>query len=153
MKYSESDVTIYNSDDALNFIREHPERFLPFGCKRCSSLIGLAVNQILSITEANTTAFKIDNWWGVSCEVDWITLQNKQTINQFFKTVTPCPQSAINSICIEVVLYVFANDVISISKDEIVSIKGKTPTEYVIVNSKKTVSKWKRILMIRCDNI
>lgn len=149
MKYTEADIPPLSN--SLDFIQSRPEMFLPYGHPNGGSMAGVLVDEALALTGAKTNAFRINDWWGVSCEVDWIALAPQQTLKEFYQTFTPCPQWAINSIYFEVVLFVFADDLKSLTPQdtEVLPIKGNLPTSEEIQSAQQLATGWQRITLFR----
>ncbi|WP_339733080.1 hypothetical protein [uncultured Gimesia sp.] len=149
MKYTEADIIPL--EDPLEFIRSHQEMFLPFGNLRASSIVAILVDEALSLTGAKASAFRVNDWWVVSCEADWLLRSAEQTIDTLFQQITACPQLGVNSHYFEVVLHAFADDLITLTtqESERLLIKGNAPALEEIEAAKELATGWKRMTLFR----
>lgn len=149
MKYTEADIIPL--EDPLEFIRSRPNMFLPFGKLSASSMAATLVDEALSMTGAKTSTFRVNDWWIVSCEADWLQRSPKQTIKTLFQQITACPQMGVNSHYFEVVLYAFADDLITFTPQdtELLQIKGHLPAPDEIQAAQELAKDWKRITLFR----
>jgi hypothetical protein len=110
-------------DKPIDFIKNHPERFLRqnnLGLELSTNIVGDA----LLLVDEPVTAQKQNEWWIVSCESDWIINQSNYTVEETFSRIIPFPEAGQNSMRSEVLLPAFAKDVITILGKEITVIKG-----------------------------
>ncbi|QDT93341.1 hypothetical protein [Gimesia algae] len=147
MNYSESDLQPL--PDHVEFVRSRPEMFLPYGHASNGSLLGVMVDQIVTITGARTAAFRIDEWWGIACVTDWIPETNQKALSDYFQSMTACPEWAVNSVRFEIVLYAFTEDLTTITQRESTLIKGTMPDMEIITKAKQIGDNWRRMLLFR----
>jgi hypothetical protein len=110
-------------DNSIDFIKNHPERFLRqnnLGLELSTNI----VSDALLLVDEPISAQKQDEWWIVSCERDWIANQSNLIVEEIFSRIIPFPEAGQNSMRSEVLLTAFAKDVITILGKEISVIKG-----------------------------
>lgn len=147
VKYSESDITPLTYH--VGFVQSHPEMFLPHGHANNGLLLGTMVDQIVTITGSRTTAFRIDDWWGIACATDWIPGTNQKALPDYFQSMIACPEWAVNSVRFEIVLFAFTEELLTLTQQESMLIKGTMPDLKTTARAKQIAENWQRILLFR----
>ena len=109
-------------DDPITFIRSRPQMFLRSARftpeEAVEHLIGAAL-------VCGATAVSIERsaggWWIIWSTQDWLPSGASHSV---FQRIVPFPQDGPTSMRPEVLLTAFAADVVTVSGDEMVSIKG-----------------------------
>jgi hypothetical protein len=118
-------LTVHNN--ALEFIRSHPELFFPDGipdplvCTQC------VVGEIIASGGTDISIRRAAEWWLVTSAIDWFM---NLDLSLLFQQFIPLPQLARNASRFEVVVAAYAASVATMCRpNEPVMIVGEAPSE------------------------
>jgi len=95
-------------DDAIGFVRKHPEMFFsPHRSRSLSCAIHL-VTEALALGGSDVRVFQAGPWWVVLSTTDWF---GSVATHDMFHRIISFPRLGANSMQIEVVLRAFAESV------------------------------------------
>ncbi|QDU93361.1 hypothetical protein [Lignipirellula cremea] len=133
----------------LEHIREHPEIYLEDGANVTgSSLMCRLLADVLVNNNCQVVIQRLESWWIIGSDVDWAgTAQN-----QVFYTIVPFPQAGQNCFHAEVLLTVFARDVVVFSGNSHTVIVGATSVSEEILNFRRNLPFLNRMIGFRMKN-
>ncbi len=117
-------MEIHNIDDAVAFVRSHPEMFLRDGVLRADELASNLVSEAAILGVFPITVDRINGWWVVAAEEDWLAKENECSAEVTFNRVVPFPKAGANSMRAEILLTSFASNVVTCTGGKKVLIKG-----------------------------
>lgn len=117
--------------DPITYIQSRPEIFL-FSAPACGAeLVTRMAEHILLELDATVTCWRADDWWLVSCDVDWLTNSGGSMSNRFASLVA-FPEAGDNSSHYEVVMTAYSTSMFTYASDQATIIKGAEPSAQVV---------------------
>ena len=98
--------------------------YLAQGSVKAADLAIRIVTEILCTTRYVVMTQHSDSWWIIACEEDWLGSRAEGSAEEFFRRIVPSPKVGVNAFYGEVLLTVFADDVITATSSEVVLVKG-----------------------------
>jgi hypothetical protein len=111
-----------------NAIRDRPDMYLtrvPPQAWELATKIGQEA-LILGATLVQTS--RLEDWWLISADLDWLPSQDDE-LTRLFEQIVPFPEQGQNSHRSEVLLNVFANEIVTRSQYGETRIKGNAMIE------------------------
>ncbi len=101
--YTEQHIKIVDKPE--EFVRLHPEMFLPLGKKDSVLLATRVAEAALFLGSANVTIHRSGHWMIVVSDFDWTELDQRDA----FSGILPFPEAGANSCRPEFVIFVFSS--------------------------------------------
>jgi hypothetical protein len=108
-------------DDALEFVKEHPEMFFANGRPAPLACVQGLVAQVLSLGAHDVVVNRCDRWWVVGSSFDWF-LPGRTAAEQM-RLLLPLPELGPNTSRFEVVVLAYS---------DAVAVRGSEPAWEVI---------------------
>jgi hypothetical protein len=147
--YSEEDLEIIY---ALDYVKEHPEMFLPKGHISGMALASAILDDIFVQERVSTFVERIGEWWLIGSEFDWIgPYMQGYTLHEYFSRMVGFPEMHVNAVHSEVLLTAFAADVIVFDNSGHERITGTTTLDDLILAARQSHPEFKRAVAFRMD--
>jgi hypothetical protein len=111
-------------DDAVSYIKKTPERFFRTGSSNPIELATHVLGDALIAGATATSIFRVDGWWVIGSDVDWLINQGRYTIKDLFSRIVSLPLAGPNSMRAEILLTAFTGAVITVGNSDCLTLKG-----------------------------
>tara|TARA_R110002111_G_scaffold249229_1_gene313070 strand:+ start:523 stop:1362 length:840 start_codon:yes stop_codon:yes gene_type:complete len=132
--------------DAVSHIQSYSEIYLPQEKQTGSSLVALLIEDVL-ISGHMVVSFKVDDWWVIASNTDWINIQSNMTINDYFTNLIRVPDQGPLSIHSEVLITALAKDLVTFDRTSNVVIKGEMNDS--VLNLSLKHPEWARLVAFK----
>jgi hypothetical protein len=111
-------------------VRAHPEMFIGPSEPDLIELAQLVTLDALVLGAQSVSVDRIDDWYVVSAEIDWITARTKFGVVESFNSVEPLPRQRANHVAARsnITVNAFAQEVLTCGPDGVHFIKGVAPS-------------------------
>ena len=116
--------------DALHWVRSRANQFFPSGKPEPVHLLAYLMADVLELGHGSCTIRKVDHWWIIGSEADWLRVEGCAPTDLFTRVV-PAPSHGQHSMRGEILTSAFARSVWVTLAAERVRIQGETPPESV----------------------
>ena len=147
MILSQNDLKTVNS---LDLIRSRPEMYLPIDDSLGEKLLGRLIADILVSPDKIAHTARVDDWWVVGSNSDWIPSVAIGSAKDYFTRITPFPEAGPNSMHAEVLVTAFATDVVTFNEAGECVIQGQS--DEAICNFAYRNTDWTRIIAFRISD-
>ena len=103
--------------DAIDYVRQRPERFFRGGSPEPVELVTHIVGEVLILGGSETCTMRSGDWWMISSNVDWLATCPDYAPEELFSHIVAFPQAGPNSMRAEILLTAFAQQVVTVSAD------------------------------------
>ena len=103
--------------DAIDYIRQRPERFFRGGSPEPVELVTHIVSEALLLGGSETCTVRSGDWWMISSNVDWLATCPDYAPEELFFHIVAFPEAGPNSMRAEILLTAFAQQVVTVSAD------------------------------------
>ena len=134
-------------EDAVSYVRKSPEHFFRAGSPDPIELATHVLGDALAAGATETCTRHIGDWIGSN--VDWLANHKQCTIKELFNRIVPLPGAGANSMRSEILLTSFTEAVITIGKDDCLTIKGDVSEDADIWCTMKSQHHLKRLVAFR----
>jgi hypothetical protein len=90
----------------------------------------------------------VNGWWIVACNEDWL----HDSYDYHFRNLTPFPEAGVNAIRSEPLLMAYSIDLLSLTSDNVIVLKGSSPDWDVRAACSSSLPDWKRAIAFRAPN-
>jgi hypothetical protein len=108
MVYSMNDLQVVT---ALEAIRSRPDMYLRGQPITGDVLASRLIEDILVVRNCIAFATRIDEWWVVASDRDWIGIHEGEKLRSHFNRIVAFPEAGVNTMHSEVLITAFAKDV------------------------------------------
>ena len=158
-------MTLLQTIDPLEHIRSHPQMYLPGGIVDPVHLATRSAGDALSLSANRVELVHENEWWIVRADLDWLfeiplngvcgvpgnpPVHAFYSIHEIFNNIVPIPQAGVNSFRSEILLTVFAKQVITAAgyKVDIIKPSDRSNTDTLPMLCKEI---WCRTIAFRMD--
>ncbi len=110
--------------EAIDYVRQRPERFFRAGSPEPVELVTNIVGEVLLLGGSETYTMRNGDWWIISSNVDWLATCPDYAPEELFFNIVALPEAGPNSMRAEILLTAFAQQVVTVSADHQSIIKG-----------------------------
>ena len=110
--------------EAIDYVRQRPERFFRAGSPAPVELVTHIVGEVLLLGGSETYTMRNGDWWIISSNVDWLATCPDYAPEELFFNIVALPEAGPNSMRAEILLTAFAQQVVTVSADHQSIIKG-----------------------------
>src|SRR5262245_37051900 len=135
--------------DAINYVRQRPERFFRAGSPDPVELVTHIVGEALLLGGGDACTMHSEDWWIISSNVDWLATCPDYAPEELFSHIVALPEAGPNSMRAEILLTAFAQQVITASTDHLSIIKGDVSQADNIWQLIAAHPDWKRTVAFR----
>ena len=135
--------------DAIDYVRQRPERFFRAGSPEPVELITHIVGEVLLLGGSETCTMRSGDWWIISSNVDWLATCPDYAPEELFFHIVAFPEAGPNSMRAEILLTAFAQQVVTGSADHQSIIKGDVSQADNIWELMTSRPNWKRTVAFR----
>jgi hypothetical protein len=125
MTYDETSIQVLNN--AVEMIRKRPEMYVGACVTQPEFLPGFLATSLasdaiyLGVTQVEIR--RIDDWWTVASDEDWLTYRNSLGVRETFNRILPFP-GMVNSHRSEVLIHAFASSAFTTRAGALVVVSG-----------------------------
>ena len=130
--------------DAIDYVRQRPERFFRAGSPEPVELVTHIVGEVLLLGGSETYTMRNGDWWIISSNVDWLAKCPDYAPEELFFNIVALPEAGPNSMRAEILLTAFAQQVVTVSADHQSIIKGDVSQANDIWRLIASRPNWKR---------
>jgi hypothetical protein len=135
--------------DAIDYIRQRPERFFRAGSPEPVELVTQIVSEVLLLGGSEICTVRSGDWWLISSNMDWLGTHPDYAPEAFFFRIVAFPEAGPNSMRAEILLTAFAQQVVTVSADNQSIIKGNVSQADDIWRLIASRPDWKRTVAFR----
>lgn len=135
--------------DAIDYVRQRPERFFRAGSPAPVELVTHIVGEVLILGGSETYTMRNGDWWIISSNVDWLAMCPDYAPEELFFNIVALPEAGPNSMRAEILLTAFAQQVVTVSADHQSIIKGDVSQADDIWRLMASRPNWKRTIAFR----
>ena len=135
--------------DAIDYVRQRPERFFRAGSPDPIELVTHIVGEVLLLGGREICTMRSGDWWIISSNVDWLTMCPDYAPEELFFHIVAFPEAGPNSMRAEILLTAFAQQVVTVSADNQSIIKGDVSQADNIWRLIASRPDWKRTVAFR----
>ena len=139
--------TTFPKFDVIEMIRANPARFLPGGAVTEERLALRLLSDLLAIPGRLAAGFRLNDWWIVASDADWLNCGAVADIHDHFHRVVPFPEAGVNSMHAEVLLTAYTDHVLTTDGTERLTIKGREDSD--VFRMMQAYPDWKRMVAFR----
>jgi hypothetical protein len=141
--------------DPIEFIRTRPEMYVPEGHVPGAILAGRLVADALIGPDQghHAAARRLNEWWIVGSDWDWVDWYATATVEEYFHRIVPFPNAGPDAIHAEVLLTAFAKDVVTFARSTHWVVRGGVSPTDPIFELPERFPKWRRIVAFRFDDL
>ncbi|MEZ6123054.1 MAG: hypothetical protein R3C49_07755 [Planctomycetaceae bacterium] len=120
--------------DAMTYVREHPERFLPGGVPSGWAIVSGIAEDALVLGATDVRMMKEEGWWILFSNVDWLNVPCRcpSSPTEAFHRLLGFPELAVNSHRHEILAAAFAKAVVTVSRTDRFVVTGDVFEEHQI---------------------
>ena len=135
--------------DAIDYVRQRPERFFRGSSPEPVELVTHIVGEVLLLGGSETCIMRSGDWWIISSNVDWLATCPNYAPEELFFRIVAFPEAGPNSMRAEILLTAFAQQVVTVSADRQSIIQGDVSQANNIWQLIAAHPDWKRTVAFR----
>ena len=131
MKFTAADLA---SIDPLEYVRAHPECFVPNGIPNPAVIANQIAGDALVLGATDVRVFSFGDWWIVSADADWLSIPCKCPASPLdaFSRVLGFPECQANEMRHEILANAYAECVVSVSTTDRFVVSGEVADDHQI---------------------